>query len=83
MVEGARLESVCRGNPPTVGSNPTLSAILVPLIFLVSVLPTLAQNQSVGRVEIVGGVAAIDSSARSEVSGRDGSSAAGGTPRLG
>ena len=25
MVEGARLESVCRGNP-TVGSNPTLSA---------------------------------------------------------
>ena len=25
-VEGARLESVCRGNPPTVGSNPTLSA---------------------------------------------------------
>ena len=63
MVEGARLESVCRGNPPTVGSNPTLSAILVPLIFLVSVLPALAQNQSLGRVEIVGGVAAIDSSA--------------------
>ena len=26
MVEGARLESVCRGNS-TVGSNPTLSAI--------------------------------------------------------
>ncbi len=26
MAEGARLESVCRGNP-TVGSNPTLSAI--------------------------------------------------------
>jgi len=26
VVEGARLESVCRGNP-TVGSNPTLSAI--------------------------------------------------------
>ena len=26
-VEGARLESVCRGDPPTVGSNPTLSAI--------------------------------------------------------
>ena len=25
MVEGARLESVCRGNS-TVGSNPTLSA---------------------------------------------------------
>ena len=25
VVEGARLESVCRGNP-TVGSNPTLSA---------------------------------------------------------
>ena len=63
MAEGARLESVCRGDPPTVGSNPTLSAILVPLIFLVSVLPALAQNQSVGRVEIVGGVAAIDSSA--------------------
>ena len=28
MVEGARLESVCRGNS-TVGSNPTLSAILL------------------------------------------------------
>ena len=28
VVEGARLESVCRGDPPTVGSNPTLSAIL-------------------------------------------------------
>jgi hypothetical protein len=27
VVEGARLESVCRGNP-TVGSNPTLSAKL-------------------------------------------------------
>src|SRR5437879_11244971 len=27
VVEGARLESVCRGNP-TVGSNPTLSASL-------------------------------------------------------
>jgi hypothetical protein len=27
VVEGARLESVCRGNP-TVGSNPTLSAII-------------------------------------------------------
>ena len=27
VVEGARLESVCRGNS-TVGSNPTLSAIL-------------------------------------------------------
>ena len=26
VVEGARLESVCRGDPPTVGSNPTLSA---------------------------------------------------------
>jgi hypothetical protein len=26
VVEGARLESECRGNP-TVGSNPTLSAI--------------------------------------------------------
>jgi class 3 adenylate cyclase len=26
VVEGARLESVCRGNS-TVGSNPTLSAI--------------------------------------------------------
>ena len=63
MVEGARLESVCRGNPPTVGSNPTLSAILVPLILLVSILPALAQNRSAGRVEVVGGVAAIDSSA--------------------
>ncbi len=63
MVEGARLESVCRGNPPTVGSNPTLSAILLPLIFLASVLPVLAQNRSAGRLEIVGGVAAIDSSA--------------------
>src|SRR5687767_15537530 len=28
VVEGARLESVCRGNS-TVGSNPTLSAILL------------------------------------------------------
>ncbi|MEO2032707.1 MAG: outer membrane beta-barrel protein [Planctomycetaceae bacterium] len=46
-----------------MGSNPTLSAILVPLIVLVSVLPALAQNRSAGRVEIVGGVAAIDSSA--------------------
>ena len=26
MVEGARLESVCRGDPPTEGSNPSLSA---------------------------------------------------------
>src|SRR5918994_1040285 len=31
VVEGARLESVCRGNP-TVGSNPTLSAKLCPLV---------------------------------------------------
>ena len=29
MVEGARLESACRGNPSTVGSNPTLSATLL------------------------------------------------------
>ena len=29
VVEGARLESVCRGNS-TVGSNPTLSAIPLP-----------------------------------------------------
>ena len=63
MVEGARLESVCRGNPPTVGSNPTLSASFFALIFLVSILPAFAQNQSEGRVEIVGGVAAVDSSA--------------------
>ena len=33
MVEGARLESVCRGNS-TVGSNPTLSAIYFSLFFL-------------------------------------------------
>ncbi len=56
------MESVCRGNPPTVGSNPTLSAIFVPLIFLLSILPAPAQNRSEGRVEVVGGVAAIDSS---------------------
>jgi hypothetical protein len=31
VVEGARLESVCRGNS-TVGSNPTLSANLRPMI---------------------------------------------------
>ncbi len=31
VVEGARLESVCRGNP-TVGSNPTLSATLAPRV---------------------------------------------------
>ena len=62
MVEGARLESVCRGNPPTVGSNPTLSAIFVPLILLISILPVLAQTRSEGQVEIVGGIAAIDSS---------------------
>ena len=62
MVEGARLESVCRGNPPTVGSNPTLSAIFVSLILFVSILPALAQTRSVGQVEVVGGIAAIDSS---------------------
>ncbi len=28
LAEGARLEIVCSGNPGTVGSNPTLSAIL-------------------------------------------------------
>ena len=56
------MESVCRGNPPTVGSNPTLSAIFVSLILIVSILPALAQTQSVGQVEVVGGVAAIDSS---------------------
>ena len=56
------MESVCRGNPPTVGSNPTLSAIFVSLILLVSILPALAQTRSVGQVEVVGGVAAIDSS---------------------
>ena len=33
MVEGARLESVCRGNS-TVGSNPTLSANLFVALFL-------------------------------------------------
>ena len=33
VVEGARLESVCRGNS-TVGSNPTLSASLVLTVFL-------------------------------------------------
>ena len=33
MVEGARLESVCRGNS-TVGSNPTLSASLIFAFFL-------------------------------------------------
>ena len=32
-VEGARLESVCRGNS-TVGSNPTLSAIPIPFLVL-------------------------------------------------
>ena len=32
MAEGARLESVCRGNP-TVGSNPTLSAIVSHALF--------------------------------------------------
>ncbi len=26
MAEGARLEIACRAKPPTVGSNPTLSA---------------------------------------------------------
>ncbi len=56
------MESVCRGDPPTVGSNPTLSAIFVSLILLVSILPALAQTRSVGQVEVVGGVAAIDSS---------------------
>ena len=34
MVEGARLESVCRGNS-TVGSNPTLSAIISLLVLTV------------------------------------------------
>jgi hypothetical protein len=33
VVEGARLESVCRGNS-TVGSNPTLSANYFSLFFL-------------------------------------------------
>jgi hypothetical protein len=28
LAEGARLEIVCSANPGTVGSNPTLSAIL-------------------------------------------------------
>ena len=56
------MESVCRGNPPTVGSNPTLSAIFVSLILFVSILPALAQTRSVGQVEVVGGIAAIDSS---------------------
>ena len=31
LAEGARLEIVCSGNPGTVGSNPTLSAILFTL----------------------------------------------------
>ena len=31
LAEGARLEIVCSGNPGTVGSNPTLSAILFAL----------------------------------------------------
>ena len=31
LAEGARLEIVCSANPGTVGSNPTLSAILVVL----------------------------------------------------
>ena len=31
MVEGARLESVCRGNS-TVGSNPTLSATMLGIL---------------------------------------------------
>jgi hypothetical protein len=29
LAEGARLEIVCSGYPGTVGSNPTLSAILI------------------------------------------------------
>ena len=29
LAEGARLEIVCSGSPGTVGSNPTLSAILI------------------------------------------------------
>ena len=40
VVEGARLESVCRGNS-TVGSNPTLSAILLFAVFA----EHFAQNQ--------------------------------------
>ena len=44
MVEGARLESVCRGNS-TVGSNPTLSARICPFFSTTYKLPvSLACN---------------------------------------
>ena len=52
VVEGARLESVCRGNS-TVGSNPTLSAILYcwSLCNVLNRMPELGRrvSSSIGR----------------------------------
>ena len=45
MVEGARLESVCRGNS-TVGSNPTLSANFASLVGVASFRQTKSEAES-------------------------------------
>ena len=44
MAEGARLESVCRGNS-TVGSNPTLSAIVLVVSERISKQPDVMNQE--------------------------------------
>jgi hypothetical protein len=46
LAEGARLEIVCSANPGTVGSNPTLSAIL----FILNAVSTVTPGWSPSRL---------------------------------
>ena len=57
LAEGARLEIVCSGNPGTVGSNPTLSAIFV--IILTSLTTTFDKKASSCPSVILGMMVAI------------------------